>query len=70
MRTDDLEFCDIETLLRIKWPTGKSVRAVAKEMNVSPTTLIRVRRGDTPDPKTLGAILTWAGYEAIYRRVK
>jgi len=39
------------------------VRAAAKEIGVSPTTLTRVEKGNIPDVKTLDKICKWLGEE-------
>ena len=39
------------------------VRAAAKEIGVSPTTLTRVEKGNIPDVKTLGKFCKWLGEE-------
>jgi transcriptional regulator with XRE-family HTH domain len=39
------------------------VRAAAKEIGISPTTLTRIEKGNVPDVATLEKICTWLGEE-------
>jgi transcriptional regulator with XRE-family HTH domain len=47
---------------------GKGQRELAREIGCSPTTVLRILRGDAPDPKTSDKILEWAGYEMCFVR--
>ena len=40
------------------------VRAAAKEIGISPTTLSRIERGHVPDVRTLEKVCEWMGEEA------
>lgn len=42
---------------------SQGVRAAAKEIGISPTTLIRIEKGHVPDVGTLRKICTWLGQE-------
>ena len=53
MKIDDLA----PLILRRRGNMG--VRAAAKEIGVSPTTLTRVEKGNVPDVKTLDKICVW-----------
>lgn len=46
---------------RLRTVRRLSIRAMARELNISPSTLCRVERGETPDMKTARAILAYAG---------
>jgi len=37
------------------------IRAAAKEIGISPTTLSRIERGHVPDLRTLDKVCNWAG---------
>ena len=39
------------------------VRAAAKEIGISPTTLTRIEKGNIPDVKTLDKLCKWLGEE-------
>ncbi|MBT5551058.1 MAG: helix-turn-helix transcriptional regulator [Nitrospina sp.] len=56
---------DIDDLapLVLKKRGNMGVRATAKEIGVSPTTLTRVEKGNIPDVKTLDKICKWLGEE-------
>ena len=46
-------------LIRARGSMG--IRAAAKEIGISPTTLSRIERGHVPDLKTLGKVCEWIG---------
>lgn len=47
--------------LVLKKRGNMGVRAAAKEIGISPTTLTRVEKGGVPDVGTLNKITTWLG---------
>ena len=55
MKIDDLA----QLMLRKRGSMG--IRAAAKEIGISPTTLSRVERGHVPDLKTLDKVCEWIG---------
>lgn len=57
-----MEYDDLAKLvLRRRGSMG--IRAAAKEIEISPTTLSKIERGHIPDKKTLDTICTWLGEE-------
>ena len=54
---------EIENLasLVIRKRGNMGIRAAAKEIGISPTTLSRIERGHVPDLKTLDRICAWIG---------
>lgn len=57
-----MEYNDLAKLvLRRRGSMG--IRAAAKEIEISPTTLSRIERGHIPDKKTLDTICKWLGEE-------
>lgn len=51
-----------QLVLRTRGSMG--IRAAAKEIGISPTTLSRVERGHVPDLKTLEKICDWIGVDS------
>ena len=49
-------------VLRTRGSMG--IRAAAKEIGISPTTLSRIERGHVPDIKTLDRVCAWVGVES------
>ena len=57
-----MEYDDLAKLvLRRRGSMG--IRAAAKEVGISPTTLSKIERGHIPDRKTLDTICQWLGEE-------
>lgn len=47
---------------------GISLRRVAEESSVSPSTLTRISHGQKPDADGLMSLLTWLGYSPPFTR--
>lgn len=58
MKIDDLS----QLVLRKRGSMG--IRAAAKEIEISPTTLSRIERGHIPDLATLNKVCEWLGADA------
>ena len=43
---------------------GKSVRTLAEEIGISPSTVSRLANGETPDMDSLAAVIVWMGVSA------
>jgi transcriptional regulator with XRE-family HTH domain len=51
---------------RIARKRGKtSIRDMAREIGISPTSACRLVRGGAPDPKTLGKLMDWFDVKSI-----
>lgn len=59
MKIDELA----QLILRTRGSMG--IRAAAKEIGISPTTLSRIERGHVPDLKTLDKICDWIGMDPV-----
>lgn len=57
MKIDELA----QLVLRTRGSMG--IRAAAKEIGISPTTLSRVERGHVPDLRTLDKVCEWIGVD-------
>jgi transcriptional regulator with XRE-family HTH domain len=57
MRIDELA----QLVLQTRGSMG--IRAAAKEIGISPTTLSRIERGHVPDLRTLNKICEWIGVD-------
>ncbi len=57
MKIDELA----QLVLRTRGSMG--IRAAAKEIGVSPTTLSRIERGHVPDLRTLDKVCEWIGVD-------
>ncbi len=51
---------DLERLVKQK-RGNMGIRAAAREIEISPTTLIKIERGHIPDMKTLDKVCDWIG---------
>jgi transcriptional regulator with XRE-family HTH domain len=58
MKIDELA----QLVLRTRGSMG--IRAAAKEIGISPTTLSRIERGHVPDLRTLGKVCDWVGVDS------
>ncbi len=57
-----MDYADLgKMVLRRRGNMG--IRAAAKEIGISPTTLSKIERGHIPDQKTLDAVCSWIGEE-------
>jgi transcriptional regulator with XRE-family HTH domain len=57
MKIDELA----QLVLRTRGSMG--IRAAAKEIGISPTTLSRIERGHVPDLRTLNKVCEWIGVD-------
>lgn len=59
-----MEYDDLAKLV-IRRRGSMGIRAAAKEIGISPTTLSRIERGHIPDKKTLDTVCEWLGEEPV-----
>lgn len=57
-----MEYDDLAKLV-LRRRGNMGIRAAAKEISVSPTTLSKIERGHIPDKRTLDAVCQWIGEE-------
>lgn len=62
LREEEMDLNDLAALV-VRKRGSMGVRAAAREIAISPTTLSKVEKGHIPDQVTLGKICSWVGEE-------